>query len=126
MNEAIKNAVAAGDFIRFIVGDERDEEIIGEVVSTTEETIKFRRYIKMTELIMKRFSLQPITMSLFPVASRSSVVELVATLNSEIRHRDELDDVVYVIPLPELETGMVHLTGASNNYFIRYVLQKGD
>ncbi len=63
-------------------------------------------------------------MSLFPVALLSSVVELVATLNFEIRPiRDELDDVVHIIPLPQFETGTVHLTGARNIYFIRYVLQ---
>jgi hypothetical protein len=101
---------AAGDFIRFTAGDEREEKIIGEVVSATDTTIEFSRYIRMTKLLMNKFSLQPITMSLFPVASQSSVVELVATFESEIWPRVELDDVVSVIPLPELEAGLVHLT----------------
>jgi hypothetical protein len=94
MNAMFKTAVAAGDFIRFAVGDERDEKLIGEVVSATDTAIEFRRYVRMMELLMKKFLLQPITMSLFPVAPQSSIDELVATFESEIRPRAELDDVV--------------------------------
>ncbi len=76
---------------------------------------------------MREYSLKPITATLFPVASQSPVVELVATSLIKTVSREALVDVAFVVPLQELETGMVHITGASNIYFIRIVFDdKGN
>jgi hypothetical protein len=76
----------------------------------------------MTEEIMKNYLLPPIMASLFPVASQSDVVELVAmssVMKTTIR---SIVNVVFVVPIQELEEGTVHVTGATNVYFIRYAL----
>ncbi len=77
-----------------------------------------RAYVPMTEAIMRQFSLPPVTASIFPVASQSNVRELVATtdlIKSSIR---SIINIVFIVPIQELENGMVHVTGAANFFFI--------
>jgi hypothetical protein len=117
MDAAIRRAIAVGDYVSIDVGL-TDGIFVGEVLSATSSTFEYRKYSRMTAFLMNNFLLQPIADSLFPVASQSSIVELVATGLVETVSRDAVVGIVFIIPLSELETGMVHITGASNIYFI--------
>jgi hypothetical protein len=60
---------------------------------------------------MNKFLLPPIAESLLTVASQSSIVELVAThLMVETMSRDMVVDIIFIISLLDLETGMVHIS----------------
>jgi hypothetical protein len=124
MDAALKSAVAVGDYVTVDSGS-ASGIVVGEVISVTSSAIEYRKYIRMTEFLMQKFSLQPIVETLFPVASQTPIVELVATGLVETSSRDTVADVVFIVPLQELETGMVHITGASNIYFIRYAYDEG-
>jgi hypothetical protein len=55
--------------------------------------------------------------SLFPVAAQANIIELVGTVHTITASRNEINDIVYVVPIQELESGMVHITGACNLFF---------
>jgi len=119
MDEVIRAVIAVGDRVE-VHSDERGGKVLGEVVSVSSTYIKLRAYVPMTEAIMRQFSLPPVTASIFPVASQSNVRELVATtdlIKSSIR---SIINIVFIVPIQELENGMVHVTGAANIFFIRY------
>jgi hypothetical protein len=52
--------------------------------------------------------------SLFPVASQANIAELVGTFSIISVPRNDVEDVVFAIPSQELESRMVHLTGATD------------
>jgi hypothetical protein len=122
MEEAIRRAVSAGDFLRLKrdLPSITEDGVIVEVLTTSEETILCRIYTPMTGEILNRFSLQPIMASLFPVAAQANVTELVGTVRTVTASRNAINDIVYVVPIQELESGMVHITGAGNLFFARY------
>jgi hypothetical protein len=74
----------------------------------------------MTDEIMRRFSLQPITTTLFPVAAQSRIIELVGSAHTITTPWTSIEDIAFVVPIQELESGLVHLNGASNVYFARF------
>jgi hypothetical protein len=66
MDEAIRTVIAVGDRVA-VVSHAPGGRVVGEVISVTSSFIKYRKYIPMTAEVMKKFSLQPIMASIFPV-----------------------------------------------------------
>jgi hypothetical protein len=121
MEAAIQSTITSRDFV-LIKNTTGNNTMVAEVLSVTEENFTCRHYTRMTSDISRRFSLQPITSTFFPVASNTNIVELVGTSRITKEARIDVVDVVFCLPIMELESGMVHLTGASNLYFVRFVL----
>ncbi len=119
MDEVIKTVISVGDRVA-VTSDEPGCRVVGEVVSVTSTHIKLRKYVPMSEAVMRQFSLPPVMASMFPVASQSSVEELIATTDLMKSSITSIINIVFIVPIQELENGMVHITGAGNLYFIRY------
>jgi hypothetical protein len=119
MEDAMKKAVSTGDFLRV-------KSDLLEVLSAGDETIFCRLYKPMTVDIITRFSLQPIMTSLFPIAAQSNIVEVVGTACTMSAARSDIEDIIFIVPIQELESGMVHITGATNLYFARYGYDERD
>jgi hypothetical protein len=79
----------------------------------------------MVDIII-RFSLQPIMTSLFPIAAQSKIVEVVGMACTMSAAWSDIEDIVFIVPIQELESGMVHITGATNLYFARYCYNERD
>jgi hypothetical protein len=128
MEEAIRRSITAGDFLRLkgSTPSTTPDAVIVEVLSAAEETVYCRIYTPMTGEILNQFSLQPIMASLFPVAGQSNIVELVGTVHTISAQRSDIIDIAYIVPIQELESGMVHITGASNLFFARYGFSEKD
>jgi hypothetical protein len=125
MQEAIQSAVSVRDFV-LLKNAMGNNTTVAEVLSASEENLTCRHYLPITSDILSRFSLQPITSSFFPVASNTNVVELFGTARTTTVARRDVVDVVFSLPITELESGMVYLTGASNLFFVRFTLSEDD
>ena len=58
-----------------------------------------------------------------PFAVKSGMVEVIQTSTILNIARSSIIDFAFVIPLREVESGLFHLTGAQNTFFIRYMHQ---
>lgn len=125
MEDAVKTAVSSGDFVRLNTCSRNRTDIV-EILSVAGDTFTCRPYMPMTSDLISRFSLQPIVSSLFPVAYEANIVELVGTALIRSVQRSDVEDVVFAVPSQELESGMVHLTGSSNLYFVRFSVTEDD
>lgn len=125
LDDAIRIFVSVGDYISLRQAT-TSRTLIGQVLSASQDEVRFREFVPMARDIMTRFSLQPLVQSLYPVASQCNITELVVTSAVHNASREQLIDIVYVIPIGELESGMVHMTGASNIYFVRYEIQENN
>lgn len=109
MREAIRKVVSVGDFV--LLNNKTNRTGVVQILSGTEDTVTCRHYTAMAAEIISRYSLQPIIASLFPVTSQT---------NTGVEEHSAIDNVVFVVTIEELESGLVHLTGASNLYFARF------
>lgn len=123
MDQAIKKNISAGDFVR-LKNRTSASPVVGEVISDAVNAIQLRIYSPMTSEILRKFSLPPIAASSFPIAARTSIIELVATSTIEESTREDVADIVFILPSTELESGLVFLTGAANLYFVRYFVNE--
>jgi len=118
MKEVIQQNVSVGDFV--LVDMYSDGVVVAQVLSGTEDTVTCQQYTTLTADTIIRYSLQPIVGSIFPVASQTNIVELVGTSSTCVEERSAIVDVAFVVTIHELESGLVHLTGASKIYFARF------
>jgi hypothetical protein len=123
MEDAIRRSVSVGDFLQLKT---QSPSVIVEILSAAEETVTCRVYAPMTGEILNRFSLQPIMVSLFPVTAQTNIVEVVGTVQTITASKTDIVDIVYVVPIEELESGLVHITGACNLFFARYGFTEED
>jgi len=123
MDVAIQRCVGQGDFIQFTQPE--GPLLLGEVVAAvSDDRLRCRIYSPMTSGILTQFSLPPITPLTSPVAARTVINEVVATDNFRIILRDEVQDLIFILPLAEVETGNVFITGAANLFFVRYLIDQ--
>jgi hypothetical protein len=128
MDGAIKRCLGSGDFVKIRDASQHRPEgtlLFGEVVAAVnEDGLRCWIYSLMTSSILNQFSLPQITVSMFPVAARTVVTEVVATSTFEIITRDEAEEVVFIVPIRELESGNLFITGAMNLYFVCNLVDK--
>ncbi len=128
MDGAIKRCLGQGDFVMFRNTAQHHSEgplLFGEVVAAVnEDRLRCRIYSPMTSSILTQFSLPPITTTNFPVAARTVITEVVATSTFEIISRDVVEDLIFILPITEIESGNVFITGATNLFFVRYLIDK--
>jgi hypothetical protein len=74
----------------------------------------------ITEEVLLQFALPIITSTDSPLAVKSGMVELMETEEVWKIPRSTITDLTFIIPLHEVESGLFHLAGACNTYFIRY------
>jgi len=123
MDVAIQRCLGQGDFIQFTQPE--GPLLLGEVVAAvSDDRLRCRIYSPMTSGILTQFSLPPITPLTSPVAARTVINEVVATDNFRIILRDEVQDLIFILPLAEVETGNVFITGAANLFFVRYLIDQ--
>ncbi len=130
MNDAIKRCLGPGDFIRIRKAHQIspvDSLVFGEVLGAVrEDQLRCRMYCSMTTAILTKFTLQPIITSFFPVAARTVNTEVVATNIIEDLTRDAVEDIVFILPIQEFESGNVFVTGATNVYFVRFIMDQAQ
>lgn len=84
-----------------------------------EENDTYRHFTPLNINLIRCFFLQPISSSLFPVADQTNIADLVGTAHNSST-KGCFADVVYSMPIYGLEYRMVHLTGASDLFFVRF------
>jgi len=123
MDVAIRISLGKGDFVKF-----RQSEgtlLLGEVVATvSDDRLCCRIYSPMTTSILTKFLLPPINTSTYPVVAGTTNTEVVATNIFQTILRDAVEDLIFILPLTEVESGNVFITGASNLFFVRYLIDQ--
>jgi len=74
----------------------------------------------VTPEMLLHYSLPTITVGTSSLAMKSSMAKLFHTTEVWKIYRSAITDLAFIIPLYEVESGLFHLSGAQNTYFIRY------
>jgi hypothetical protein len=118
----LEKNVSAGDFIVFKKGN---ATLIGGISTASLDEVTCREFVPMSKDFMRRFCLQPLVQSLYPVSSQLTVSKLVGTDTVHVLSQDTILNIVFIVPIGEIESGKVHMTGASNLFLIRYEMTEG-
>jgi hypothetical protein len=122
---AIQSAVQAGDYITFCDEEGRKELIYGMITECSQERLGVNLFKEFTSEVMRRHFIRPINANDHPLTFQDNIVELYQANESRYISRANITDVVFVIPVAEIESGMFFLSGAANVFCIRYALLDG-
>lgn len=115
---AIQNNVQVGDYIIF---SSYVTNGMGEIVWASAAKVRVKLVKEMDSLILQQFNLPPVSQENFPLASQDGLVEVYQTQEEVHVERSKIEDVAFIVPIQEIESGMFYLSGAENTFYIRYV-----
>jgi hypothetical protein len=132
MDENLRLHVGIDDYILFRPSNTmhslrrvRDDVVVGRIVGSTSDAVEVSVFETMTSVLLQHYSLPPVTSAVFPMASQSCMLEVVAQEARVSVARSNICDVAFVIPIYEVESGLFHLSGSYNSFFIRYFFLNG-
>jgi hypothetical protein len=125
MDSYLANHVGVGDATRFILNGQ-ESRIYGSIYRATADSVDVVVYTTMSSAILQQFLLLPVQADVYPMASQSCMVELIATEERRNVPRSNILDVIFILPVAEVESGLFFMDGAGNSFFLRYVLQNGE
>jgi hypothetical protein len=114
MDGAIKRCLGPGDFVKFGNTTQHHSEGPLLVAAVNEDRLHCWIYYPMMSSILTQFSLPTITTTYIPVSARTVITEVVATSTFEIILRDVVEDLIFILPITEIESGNVFITSATN------------
>jgi hypothetical protein len=120
--KCIQRSFEVGDYIKFL-SNNSDHHGLGEVIHSTGKGVKVKIFCPVDSAILQRFTLRPINPTDHPLAYNDQVVEVYKTLEEIYVDRCNIRDVVFIVPVSDVESGVFYLSGADNVFCIRYIMK---
>jgi hypothetical protein len=121
---AIQTCVQQGDYVIFSPLS-RNAIGLGEITNVEISRVKLKLFKAMDSDIMQRHKIKPIASMDYTVAAQDGMVEVYQTSEEIYVERVKIQDIAFILSVQEVESGMFHLAGASNTFFIRFFLDHG-
>jgi hypothetical protein len=103
----------------------RDDLAVGRIVGSTSDAVEVVVFETIKSSFLQQFALPPVTADDFPVASQSRMLEVVRKDTRISVARSSIHDIAFIIPVSEVESGLFHMSGSYNSFFIRYAFCQG-
>ncbi len=105
-----------------ILKHNNNDRAIGKIVkSHGDDKVSACLFSQVSSEILNHHSLSAVTDAEAPFALKSGMVEVIQTPTIIKIPRSSIVDLAFIVPLVEVESGLFHLTGAINTFFIRYI-----
>lgn len=95
---------------------------MGEIVGSEQARVRVKMYSLMDSEVLQRYSISPISPNNFPVAYYNRIVEVYKMADEIFVSRSNIIDFVFVLPMAEVESGMLSMSGADNVYCMRFYI----
>jgi hypothetical protein len=120
-----QRSIQVGDFIKFIQRNANrcnsHNNGYGEVISSDLQRLKVVLFQTMDSETLQKYNLQPINPSEIPLAFEDRITEMYKTSEILFVDRSDIQDILFIIPVAEVESGVFHLSGADNVFCTRFV-----
>jgi hypothetical protein len=122
LDEIIQNSIGINDCIAFHSQNRlRLGMVVGESVGHVEVVV----FQQVTSDISRQHSFKPLTASEYPMAHHGQMQELIGSLTDKLSvPRQAIADIVFIVPIKEVESGMFHVAGSRVAYFTRYFIDE--
>lgn len=85
------------------------------------DVIVFKR---MSSDISQQHSLPPVTATEYPMAHHGNMVEVIASMSDLVSvPRASILDIVFIVPMKEVESGMFHIAGSRSAFYTRFTFE---
>jgi hypothetical protein len=121
---AIQTCVQLGDYVissplsRNVIG-------LGKITNAEISHVKLKLFKVMESDILQRHKITPIGSTDYTVAAQDGMVEVYQTSEEVYVERAKIQDIAFILSVEEIESGMFHLAGAANTFFITFFLDRG-
>jgi hypothetical protein len=117
MFSELQRCISVGDYIKF--SNETYPMGLGEVVDGNIENVKVKIFLPIDSATLRSYSLPPLDPITYPLASQDEMVEVYQTVTYASIPRCNINDIAFIVPISEVESGRFFLSGARNTYVIR-------
>ena len=122
--ETIQSSVNVGDYIKFSQSGSAPNSInnvgYGEIIEHLNDIVTVKLFKVLSSEVLRRYFIRPLTIMDNPLAFQDNLEELYVSLDVVSVSRSNILDVIFVVPVAEVESGMFYLSGANNVFCIRY------
>ncbi len=121
----LQMAIAVGDYVKFNTTLHLRESL-GEVIGMGRDadTLQVKMFLPLTSLVMKKYSLPPLTAASHPLSCQDNLPEVYQAEEIQYIERCSITDVVFIVPVQEIESGRFFLSGATNAFLIRFTMNR--
>lgn len=117
----IQNKVSVNDCIAF---QHQSRTRLGRIVEDRVESLVVLLYNMVTSEISRQHSLKPLTAIDYPMAYHGNMLEVLESITDRVSiSRQSIIDIVFIVPIMEVESGVFHIAGSKVTYFSRYFIQ---
>jgi hypothetical protein len=96
---------------------------LGIVIDESFENVEVLIFEKVTSEISKQHSLKPVTAAVYPMAYHGQMQEVICKTTDTLSvPQRSIVDIVFIIPITEVESGMFHIAGSQSVYFMRHLI----
>lgn len=121
LDALIQNKIGVNDCIAF---DSRQGLRLGMVVNDSFENVEVLLFEKVTSDISKQNSFQPLSAIDYPMAYHGHMQEVFGRVTNNLSvPRRSIVDIIFILPITEVESGMFHIAGSKVAYFMRYYMR---
>jgi hypothetical protein len=97
---------------------------LGVIVDTNTESIDVIVFQRVTSEMSQEHTLRPVTAAEYPVAYHGNMAEVLARVTERLSiFRLSVVDIIFIVPISEVESGLFHVAGSRMAYFTRYVIK---
>jgi hypothetical protein len=98
-----------------------DNVAVGKIIGGTANVLQVQVFTQMTSEICLQYSLPSVTTAAYPMASLANMIEVVDCQDSYVNvARSAIHDIAHIMALPEVESGLFHMSGCYNCFLIRH------
>jgi hypothetical protein len=116
----IKSNISKFDCIIFNASSGRSMGMVIEGYLDNVDVIICKR---MSSEVSQQHALSPITATEYPMAHHGNMVEVYASMSDWVSvPRASILDIVFIVPINEVESGMFHIAGSRSAFFTRYYM----
>jgi hypothetical protein len=116
---AVRSITSIDDVVVFERNNNND---IGKIIEGhSNDRVSVVTFKPLTPELLLQHSLPAVTVDDSPFAVKSEMVEVFQTATIMEIRRSSIIDFAFILPLQDVESGLCHLTGALNTFFIRYM-----
>jgi len=117
----LQQHVSVGDYVKFYHPHcQFTTPGFGEIVKDVSDRILVKLFNFMSSAILQSYFLPPVNARDYPLASQDELLEVYQTSDELWIPRRDIIDVIFVVPIQEVESGRFFLSCAENTFVIRY------
>jgi hypothetical protein len=121
VSEEVRNKLSINDCIAF---QTECGNRPGLIIDDSPDAVEVLVFKEVTSELHQQYCLRPVVAEEYPMAYCGNMIELMGNVSDKLTiPRTSIIDIIFIVPIREVESSLFHIAGSKNAYFIRYYIK---